>query len=195
MRKLAILNFITLDGVMQGPGGPQEDTSDGFTRGGWAQPFWGEVMALVVAEAMAEPYDPLFGRKTYDMFAANFPTMDNSNPAAKRLNEGHKFVVTRLPSLNRPWQEASPITGDIAAEILRLKAQEGPLLQVHGSGELIQTLLANGLVDEYRLWTFPVVLGSGKRLFGSGGMPEELELVKSATTPGGVVMSKYRHPN
>ncbi len=192
MREIAILTFVTLDGVMQGPGDPQEDPSDGFTAGGWAKPYWSEVIAQVATEAMAEPYDPLFGRKTYDMFAANFPNADNSNPAAKRLNNGHKFVATRSRTLDLPWKEATAITGDIAAEVARLKTQEGPLLQIHGSRQLIQTLLANNLIDEFRLWAFPVVLGSGKRLFDTGGIPTNLQLVKTATTANGVVMTIYR---
>ena len=192
MREIAVLTFLTLDGVMQGPSGPQEDPSDGFTQGGWAVPYWDEVMQQVMAEAMAEPYDLLFGRKTYDMFAASWSKADDNDPVANRLNNASKFVATTSASIDLIWQNSTPITGDVAAEISRLKAQDGPLLQIHGSCEFIQTLLAHDLVDEFRLWTFPVVIGRGKRLFGQGTVPAKLKLVKTDTTTNGVVMGIYR---
>ena len=192
MRELAILTFLTLDGVMQGPGSPEEDPSDGFTQGGWAANYWDEVMQQVMAEAMADPYDLLFGRKTYDIFAAHWPGAGEDNPVAKMLNSANKFVATTSTQNDIAWQNTTRITGDIAAEVSRLKAQDGPLLQVHGSCELIQTLLSHDLIDEFRLWTFPVVLGSGKCLFSQGAVPAELTLVKSKTTSNGVVMGIYR---
>lgn len=192
MRELAILTFLTLDGVMQGPGSPEEDPSDGFTQGGWAANYWDEVMQQVMAEAMADPYDLLFGRKTYDIFAAYWPEAGDDNPVAKMLNRANKFVATTSTQNDIEWHNTTRITGDVAAEVSRLKAQDGPLLQVHGSCELIQTLLSHDLIDEYRLWTFPVVLGSGKCLFSQGAVPAELTLVKSETTSNGVVMGIYR---
>lgn len=182
MRKLALLIFVTLDGVMQSPKMPEEDRSGGF-EGGWADPFWDEVMAMVGKEAMAEPYDVLFGRKTFDLFAANA----GDNP----LSDYSKYVVTSDPQ-TVGWKNATAISGDIPAEIARLKQQDGPLLQVHGSCELIQTLLAHDLVDELRLWTFPVVAGGGKRLFGSGAVARNFQLVKTDATQNGVIMGIYR---
>ena len=192
MRDIAILTFMTVDGVMQGPTSPEEDPSDGFTQGGWAAKYWDEVMQQVMAEAMAEPYDLLFGRKTYDMFAAHFPNADDDNPVAKKLNNATKFVATKSTKNNFEWQNTTPIRGDVITEVSRLKAQDGPLLQIHGSCGLIQTLLAHNLIDEFRLWTFPVVLGSGKRLFGQGTVPADLKLVKTSNTANGVIMGIYR---
>lgn len=190
MRKLAILTFLTLDGVMQAPGSPEEDPSDGFINGGWAADYWDEVMAQVMGEAMAAPYDLLLGRKTYEMFAAYWPNAGD-NPIASKLNNATKFVVTSSPG-KLEWKNTMRITGDITAEITRLKEQDGPLLQVHGSWQLIQTLLAHGFVDEFRLWIFPVVVGPGKRLFGRDTAPAGLTLEKTKTTPNGVVMGIYR---
>ena len=184
MRELAILTFITLDGVMQAPKRPEEDRSGGFEGGGWADPYWDEVMKLVGKEAMAEPYDVLFGRSTYDVFAA-YATDDHA------MHNFNKIVATSKPE-TLGWNNSTPITGDIAAEVARLKQQDGPLLQVHGSCELIQTLLSHKLVDELRLWTFPVIVGSGKRLFGTGTVPADLKLVKTDNTSNGVVMGIYR---
>ena len=190
MRDLAILTFLTLDGVMQAPVKPDEDPSGGFTRGGWSVAYWDKVMAQVMEEAMAAPYDLLLGRKTYESFAAHWPQVEN-DPHADRLNAATKYVATSTPS-ELAWQNSVPITGDIAAEIARLKSQDGPLLQVHGSWQLIQTLLSHGLIDEFRLWTFPVLVGPGKRLFGDGTRPTDLTLVKTRTTRNGVTMSIYR---
>lgn len=190
MRDLAILTFLTLDGVMQAPVKPEEDPSGGFTRGGWSVAYWDDVMAQVMEEAMAAPYDLLLGRKTYESFAAHWPQVEN-DPHADLLNKATKFVATAtLRELQ--WKNSVRITGDIAAEIARLKAQDGPLLQVHGSWQLIQTLLSHGLIDEFRLWTFPVLVGPGKRLFGPGTQPEDLTLVRTNTTRNGVAMSIYR---
>lgn len=189
MRELAILTFLTLDGVMQSPSGPEEDPSGGFSQGGWARNCWDEVMAMVVREAMAVPYDLLLGRKTYETFAAHFPSADN--PIAVQLNNATKFVVTS-ESGELQWKNSVRITGDIAAEVSRLKNQDGPLLQVHGSWQLIQTLLSHGLIDEFRLWTFPVVVGSGKRLFNQGIVPIDLTLAKTQACSTGAMMSIYR---
>ncbi len=190
MRNLAVLTFVTLDGVMQAPGHPEEDPSGGFIHGGWSVNSWGEVMAQVMEEAMAAPYDLLLGRKTYESFAAYWPQVDN-DPAADKLNNATKFVATSTLS-KLEWKNSIRITGDIAAEVSRLKDQDGPLLQVHGSWQLIQTLLSHELIDEFRLWTFPLVVGPGKRLFGQETVPTDLTLIKTKTTSNGVMMSIYR---
>ncbi len=191
MRNLAILTFLTLDGVMQGPTSPEEDPSDGFIHGGWAANYWDEVMEQVMGEAMADPYDLLLGRKTYEMFAASWPNADDDHPVANKLNNATKFVATSTLS-KLEWKNSERITGDIAAEVSRLKDQDGPLLQVHGSWQLIQILLSHELIDEFRLWIFPVVVGSGKRLFGQGTVPTGLTLIKTDTCSTGAMMSIYR---
>lgn len=190
MRELAILTFVTLDGVMQAPGHQDEDRSGGFIHGGWCTNFWREVMEQVMAEAMANPYDLLLGRKTYETFATHWPNAGD-NPVANRLNNATKYVVTS--TLNTfEWKNSKRISGDIVSEISRIKTQDGPLLQVHGSCELIQTLLSHQLIDEFRLWTFPLVVGAGKRLFGQNSIPTNLTLVKANTTSNGVAMGIYR---
>lgn len=190
MRELAILTFLTLDGVMQAPVQPEEDSSGGFKEGGWSVNYWDEVMEQVSEEAMAAPYDLLLGRKTYEIFAAHWPNVSN-DPLADMLNNATKYVASSTLS-HLEWKNSVRITGDIAGEVTRLKEQEGPLLQVHGSWHLIQTLLSHNLIDEFRLWTFPIVVGSGKRLFGHDTVPTGLKLVKTKTTLNGVVMSIYR---
>ncbi len=190
MRDLAILTFLTLDGVMQSPSGPEEDPSDGFTHGGWARSCWDDVMEHVMQEAMAEPYDLLLGRKTYESFAAHFPHAGN-DPHVEKLNNATKYVATSTLS-NLEWKNSMPISGDIAQEIAHLKSQDGRLLQVHGSWQLIQTLLSHGLIDEFRLWTFPAIVGCGKRLFAQGAVPTDLRLVKSGACSSGATMSIYR---
>jgi dihydrofolate reductase len=192
MRKLAILTFQTLDGVMQSPKSPEEDPSGGFTHGGWAVDCWDDVMKQVLQEAMSEPYDLLLGRKTYELFAPNWSKAPADNPVAIKLNSATKYVVTStLGTLE--WANSIAITGDIATEVAHLKKQDGVLLQVHGSWQLIQTLLANDLIDEFRIWTFPVIIGSGKRLFEIGSVPKKLKLVKSDKCPTGATMNIYRH--
>lgn len=150
-------------------------------------------MQQVEVEAMSVPYDLLLGRKTYDLFASSFQNADEGdNTATHRLNSAHKFVVTTSATRPLEWQSTTRITGDVATEVARLKSQDGPLLQVHGSWQLIQTLLEHDLIDELRLWTFPVVLGSGKRLFAQGSTPADFKLVKADRTPNGVTMGIYR---
>ncbi len=190
MRKLAILTFQTLDGVMQSPTSPEEDPSGGFTHGGWAVECWDDVMKQVLDEAMSEPYDLLLGRKTYEMFAPNWSKAPANDPVAMKLNSATKYVVTSTLSALE-WNNSIAITGDIAKEVARLKKQDGVLLQVHGSWQLIQTLLAYDLIDEYRIWTFPVITGCGKRLFELGVAPKNLKLVKSDTSPTGATMNIY----
>lgn len=191
MRELAILTFQSLDGIMQAPSSPDEDRSGGFKLGGWAQPYWQEVMEQVMKEAMSSPYDLLLGRKTYDIFASHFPEADENNPVAEMLNKATKYVVTSSPE-GLKWQNTKVIHGAVAKEIAALKMQDGPLLQVHGSWELIRELLAHNLIDEFRLWTFPVILGTGKRLFEKVDTLKSLKLVKSDPCPCGAFMAIFR---
>ena len=190
MRKLAILTFQTLDGVMQAPSVPEEDLSGGFTQGGWARNYWEDVMEQVSQEAMAEPYDLLLGRTTYELFESSFANSDD-NPIAEKLNKSKKFVVTST-LMDLRWQNSERVSGDVVAAVSRLKEQEGPLLQVHGSWQLIQTLLSHQLIDEFRLWTLPVLLGAGKRLFADGAVPTNLKLIKSKPCASGAVMGFYQ---
>ncbi len=189
MRRLIVSTFVTLDGVMQAPGGPGEDDSGGFTHGGWSVNYWDEMMGKVMSEAMSAPFDLVLGRRTYDIFAAYWPTADDEG--AKPLNDATKYVASRSrPTLD--WDRSVLIEGDVADGVAALKREDGPELQVHGSGNLIQTLLRTGLVDEYRLWVFPVLLGSGKRLFSDGTVPAGLKLVDSKVSTTGVVIGTYR---
>jgi dihydrofolate reductase len=189
MRKLIVGTFLTLDGVMQAPGGPEEDDSDGFTLGGWSVNYWDDKMAQVMGESMSSRFDLLLGRKTYDIFAAYWPNAPEE-AGGKPLNDATKYVVSRShPKLE--WSESVLIEGDAAEGIAALKSGDGPELQVHGSGNLIQTLMRHNLVDEYRLWIFPVVIGSGKRLFSDGTIPAGLKLVDSTVSTTGVVIGIY----
>jgi dihydrofolate reductase len=189
MRKLAVLTFITLDGVMQAPGGPKEDTSGDFQYGGWTVSYWDDFMAKVMESQMSKPFDLLLGRKTYEIFSAYWPNA-KSQPGAKELNEAKKYVAsTTLSELN--WTNSTLLTGDIIQEIKKLKSQNGSEIQVHGSSNLIQTLLKNDLVDELRLKIFPVTIGTGKRLFGNGTIPAAFKLLESKTSPKGVIVADY----
>lgn len=189
MRKLIVSTFLTLDGVMQAPGGPGEDEDGGFAHGGWSVNHWDERMGEVQAEAMAGPFDLLLGRRTYDVFAAHWPRVPDEE-GGREINAATKYVASRgRPTLQ--WAKSVLIDGDVAAAVAALKQQDGPELQVHGSGNLIQTLLRHQLVDEFRLWTFPVVLGAGKRLFADGTVPGGLTLTDSTVSTTGVVIGRY----
>jgi dihydrofolate reductase len=189
MRTLIVNTFLTLDGVMQAPGGPGEDDSGGFTHGGWSVNYWDERMGEVMGEAMSQPFDLVLGRRTYDIFAAYWPRA-TEEAGAKPLNDATKYVASRgRPRLE--WPTSVLIEGDAADGIAALKRGDGPELQVHGSGDLIQTLLRHNLVDRYRLWVFPVVIGSGKRLFADGTVPAGLRLVDSTVSTTGVVIGTY----
>jgi dihydrofolate reductase len=188
MRRLIAVTQMTLDGVMQAPGGPEEDPTGGFELGGWSVGYFDDVLGEQVGEAMTKPFDLVLGRKTYEIFAAHWPF--DEGPIADRLNAATKYVASRtLRSVD--WSNSKLIEGEVATAVSRLKEQDGPELQVLGSSELLQTLLANGLVDELRLWIFPVVAGSGKRLFGEGATPGGLRLVSSGTSTSGVIMATY----
>ena len=191
MRKLASLTFVSIDGVMQSPSAPEEDPSEGFEFGGWAAPYWDGAMPHVMRTAMSDPYDIVFGRKTYDIFAGHWPTAPKSD-VGDILNAAQKHVVT-ASSGTLHWQNAQAISGDVVEEISALKSTDGPLLQVHGSQRLIQTLHSVGLIDEYRLWIFPVVLGSGKKLFERTATPHTLRLHHCEGLENGVVNQVYRN--
>ena len=188
MRKVIAGTFVSLDGVMQAPGAPEEDTTGGFEHGGWVFPYWDDITGQAIDELFAAPFDLLLGRTTYEIFAAYWPYQDD--PIGKRFNEVTKFVAT---SSGQPlaWQGSVALKGDVPAEIRRLKQEEGPTLLIQGSGVLIQSLLAEGLIDELRLQTFPLVLGKGKRLFGEGSLPASFELADSQTSTKGVVIARY----
>jgi dihydrofolate reductase len=188
MRRLMVTSFVTLDGVMQAPGGPGEDDSGGFRYGGWSANYWDDLMGQVMGEVMGHPFDLVLGRRTYEIFASYWPNATD-NPGAKPLNDATKYVASRtLDHLD--WGPAV-LVPDAAAGIAELKRGDGPELQVHGSGNLIQTLLREGLVDELRVWTFPVLIGSGKRLFADGTLPAGLRLTDSKASTTGVVIATY----
>jgi dihydrofolate reductase len=189
MRRLIVSTFLTLDGVMQAPGGPGEDNSGGFAHGGWSVNYWDDQMGEVMDAAMSVPFDLVLGRKTYDIFAAYWPHAPEEE-GGKPLNDATKYVASRSrPTLE--WGNSVLIKGDAAEGIAALKTESGPELQVHGSGNLIQTLRRHNLVDEYRLWVFPLVIGSGKRLFSEGTIPSGLKLVDSHVSSTGVVIGSY----
>jgi len=190
MRKIVVLSFISLDGVMQAPGGPDEDASGGFRYGGWTVPYFDEVAGEVMGQQMGMPFDLLLGRKTYDIFASYWPDQDPSVPPTVQFNKATKYVVSASsPELG--WENSVLIEGDVVARLQALKQEDGPMLQVHGSGNLAQTLLKNDLVDELWLKIFPVTLGPGKRLFAEGTMPAAFELSESRTTPSGIIVANY----
>lgn len=189
--KLVVGTFVTLDGVMQAPGGPDEDRSGGFEYGGWLAPYFDAGMNELVATWSEAADALLLGRRTYEIFAAHWPHVGDEDPIAAKLNRVRKYVASRtLDALG--WNNSVLLAGDVAAEVARLKRGPGGELQVIGSGELIQTLLRHDLVDEFRLWVFPLVLGRGKRLFGDGAMPGALSLTDTITTGTGVAIHLYR---
>ena len=189
MRKLIVQTFVTLDGVMQAPGGPGEDDDGGFAYGGWSVNYWDDQMGQVMGEATSRPFAMVLGRRTYDIMAAYWPTAPEET-GAKVFNDATKYVATHRP-LTPEWSNSVQIDGDAADGLAALKAEDGPELQVHGSANLIQTLLAHNLVDQFRLWVFPVVIGSGKRLFADGTVPSGLRLVDHKVSTTGVVMGTW----
>ena len=190
MRKLVVLTFLSLDGVMQAPGSKDEDTSGGFDLGGWTFPLFDEVGGEIMTEQMTPPFDLLLGRKTYDIFAGYWPKQDDE--IAHIFNPAKKYVISHKP-IALEWANSELVTGvDVAGNINELKKQDGPMLQVHGSGDLIQTLLKYDLVDELWLKTFPVTLGKGKKLFDKGTIAASFKLVSSKITPTGVIFANYK---
>ncbi len=192
MKKLVVGTFLTLDGVMQAPGGPQEDTEGGFKYGGWQMPFFDADAGKFMGEQIAATDALLLGRVTYQIFAAFWPTAPEDDPIAKKLNSIPKYVVST--TLNKvEWNNSTLIKGDLAEEVAKLKQQPGSgTLSVTGSGKLAQTLMQHNLVDEYDLWIHPIVLGSGKRLFADRIAPINLKLVGTKTTGTGVVILTYQ---
>jgi dihydrofolate reductase len=189
MRELIVQTFLTLDGVMQAPGGPGEDDEGGFALGGWSVKFWDDVIGDYMAEVTGTPFAMVLGRRTYDIMAAYWPTAPEE-AGGKVFNDATKYVASRgRPSLE--WSNSVLIEGDAADGISKLKQEDGPELQVHGSANLIQTLLAHDLVDRYRLMVFPAVIGSGKRLFAEGTLPGALKLVDSRVSTTGVTIATY----
>ncbi len=186
MRKIIVLSFITLDGVMQGPGGPTEDTSGNFTYGGWTVPYFDDFLGNIMGEQMSRPFDLLLGRKTFEIFASYWPHQEGENP----INEATKYVASNTLTTHE-WKKSVFLKGNVVDAIKKLKQQDGPDLQVHGSGNLIQTLLEHDLVDEFWLKIFPVTIGKGKRLFAEGTMPAAFKLQDSKTSPSGVIVASY----
>ena len=195
MRKLIVGAFISLDGVMQAPGGPDEDRSGGFEYGGWVQPYFDEAGEKVMTESFDHPFALVLGRKTYDIFAGYWPNAKTEpgsldNQVATSFNAATKYVATHSPQ-HLPWKNSQSLGDDVVARLKELKSQDGPELLTQGSGQLVQTLLAAGIVDTLRLLTFPVILGKGKTLFGHDGMPGAFKLAKSVVTPKGVFAATY----
>ena len=189
MRKLRATTFVTLDGVMQAPGGPGEDDEGGFRHGGWSVNFFDDQVGEAMGAFMGVPFDLVLGRRTYEIFSSYWPTASEEE-GAKPLNDATKYVASRgRPQLD--WERSVLLEGDVAEAVARLKQGDGPELQVHGSGNLLQTLLRHGLVDEFQVLTFPVVVGEGKRLFAEGTIPAALKLVESRVSPSGVVIGRY----
>jgi dihydrofolate reductase len=192
MRKVVTGAFVSLDGVMQAPGGPKEDTTGGFELGGWVVPYMDAALGQAIAEMFGQPFDLLLGRKTYEIFAAHWPYAEGGDDdlIAKQFNNVTKYVATRS-TMALTWQ-GSIALHDAAADVARLRQENGPTLLTQGSSELIQTLLANDLIDEIRVFTFPIVLGGGKKLFGNGAKPAAFTLVDNGVTTTGVTVGRYQ---
>ena len=190
MRKLIASTFVSLDGVLQAPGGPEEDPTGNFPFGGWTFPYWDEETDISASGFDGKDRELVLGRKTYEIFEAYWPYQPADNPIAQTLNADRKHVASRTLT-NLQWNNSTLLRGDVATAVAALKAQPGPDLQIIGSGNLIQTLQRAALIDQYHVWTFPVVLGRGKRLFEAGAKAGALRLVASQTSKTGVVMSTY----
>ena len=190
MRKLVVNTFVTLDGVMQAPGGPEEDPTGNFKYGGWSFNYWDDMMGKVMSEFMEKPFELLLGRRTYEIFAAHWPYIKN-DPTADKFNATKKYVVSKtITKLN--WKNSYLIKNNIATEINELKKQDGPELQVHGSSNLIKTLINENLVDLINIWTFPLTVGKGKQLLGDGTNAINLKLIDIKSSSTGVIISTYQ---
>ena len=190
MRKVITAAFVSMDGVMQAPGAPEEDPTQGFEYGGWVAPLADEEFGDAVDRLFAEPFDLLLGRKTYEIFAAHWPYQGPDSDIAKLFNRITKYVATRS-DMELTWK-GSVALHDAAKDVARLKREDGPALVTQGSSNLIQTLLTHELVDEIHTFTFPIVLGTGKKLFGTGAAPAEFELMKAKVTKSGLIVASYR---
>lgn len=187
MRKIIVLSFVSLDGVMQAPGGPTEDPSNDFKYGGWTVPYFDEFLGEVMTKQMEKPFDLLLGRKTFELFASYWPQHNDEGPG---INNATKYVVSNTLS-HHDWEKSVFIKENVVDEVKKLKEQAGPDIQVHGSAELIQTLIEHDLVDEFWLKIFPVTLGKGKRLFGSGTIPVAYTVTDAKTSPKGVIIATF----
>ncbi|KQZ87163.1 dihydrofolate reductase [Mesorhizobium sp. Root157] len=191
MRKIKASTFVSLDGVMQAPGGPEEDTTGGFRFGGWTFHYWDDVMGKVMDDTFSRPFDLLLGRRTYDIFAAYWPQVSDDDSIAKAFNATTKYVATHSPD-TLTWHNSQWLGPDIVATLGAMKKEDGPDLLIQGSSELYQTLLASDLIDEITLLVFPLTLGHGKRLFDGGAMPAAFKLVSSQVSATGVIMATYQ---
>ena len=189
MRKIITTTFVTMDGVMQAPGGPEEDPSNGFEWGGWTFNYWDELMGSSMNEFMSQPFDLLLGRRTYEIFAAHWPYIKN-DPVADSFNSTTKYVVSHN-KIDLTWKNSSLVTGNVAGELNKLKRGNGNDLWVHGSGNLIQTLLKNELVDKMYMWIFPLTIGKGKKLLADGVLAKAWKLTGSRTSTTGVIIASY----
>jgi dihydrofolate reductase len=192
MRKVIAAAFVSLDGVMQAPGGPDEDPTGGFEHGGWTAPYFDEALGQVMGESFGTPFDLLLGRKTYDIFAAHWPFVDSADEAeiAGIFNRATKYVASRSTS-EFSWENSKWLGPDAPAAVRELKKGEGPQLLTQGSSDFVQTLLAADLIDEFRLLIFPVALGTGKKFFGGGTLPVAFRLEHSSASPSGVIVATY----
>lgn len=200
MRKIIIAVFSSIDGVMQAPGGPEEDTAGGFAFGGWTFPLFDEAGGAAIGEMFSQPFDLLLGRKTYDIFASYWPNVEH-DPKSPKYDEGNAFIgkrfdeVTKYVATHRPeslaWKNSRGLGSDVVASLRALKKEDGPSLLTQGSSELLHLLLENDLADEINLMSFPVILGKGKRVFRDQSTPGALKLAKSTVTPAGVVIARY----
>ena len=188
MRKIIVLTFLTLDGVMQAPGGPGEDDSGGFTYGGWTVPYFDEFLGKVMTEQMSKPFDLLLGRKTFEIFASYWPYHEDEGSG---INNATKYVVSNTLTTHE-WKKSVFFKGTVVDEMKKLKQHDGPDLQVHGSWNLLQTLMEHDVIDEFWLKIFPVTLGIGKRLFDTGTFPASYTLVESQTSPLGVIIATFK---
>lgn len=191
MRKIIAATFTSLDGVMQAPGGPEEDPVGGFKFGGWQATQFDDALGAVIEETFSQPFDLLLGRKTYDIFAAHWPYAPEGDPIGTVFDSITKYVATRNPAFEFNWKNSQSLGPDIVSALKALKASEGPNLLIQGSSHMVQTLLANNLIDEFTLMISPVVLGKGKKLFGEGAAPMGMKLLSHQVTPVGVVVLKY----
>jgi dihydrofolate reductase len=191
MRKVIVGAFVSLDGIMQAPGGPHEDPIGGFEYGGWAFPYFDDSMGESVSEMFAKPFDLLLGRKAYDIFAAHWPYVGADDPIGPLFDRITKYVATRNPDLKLSWQNSQTLGTDVVAAVKKLKGEDGPDLLTQGSTDFLQTLFRNDLVDELYISFFPIVLGKGKRLFGDGAFPAAFKLVGSKVSGSGVTVNKY----
>lgn len=196
MRKILASAFVSLDGVMQAPGGPQEDPTGGFTYGGWTAPYWDDALSAVMGEVLSTPFDLLLGRKTYDIFAAHWPyaktegVSDIEGEVARLFNSATKYVATHSPGA-LGWQNSQSLGRDVVATLRDLKKKDGPALLVQGSSNFVQTLLAHDLIDDVTLLIYPVAFGKGKRFFGDGTRPGAFKLARSTVSGTGVLVARY----